>query len=364
MNQVCPLEEEWKAIRELRDLLTNLEGLSKPGDLIVLSTLGELSGISIYDISFDGAPETVMIERNPVIYSSGLNLFRRCLERAQGSIPAQSASSLEDAFFTSAFEEGGYEDERSAIFSHLRDIAQTFRSKTLLGEGLTLTAIRRALTTASWIHYHGHAFYARTEALNQCLVLGRLKEGEREVQSRIQPKGLENMRLRLEVEMPLKAPLTDREVELSHHLLQGSSRLTVADVFAMDLSNTNPVVMNIACDSGIQEFSQGDDPLGFVSAFFCAGASSVLGTLWPIRSDLGRLFSKTLYDSMAKQDRGIASTATESQQRFLNLAFAFRDATLAVKKANPEPYFWASFVLQGAPIYISSSKTYSSIATN
>lgn len=180
----------------------------------------------------------------------------------------------------------------------------------------------------------------------------------------METESLEDTRLRLEAEMPFEAPLIDRETLLSNHLLEGSSHLTVADVFAMDLSNTHPVVINIACDSGVQEFSPGDDPLGLVSALFCAGASSVLGTLWPIRSSSGRSFSEAFYNSLAEQDKRIASAQTESAQRILNLAFAFRDATLAVKRVNPDPYSWAPFVLQGAPMYFYSHDSSSSTLDN
>jgi hypothetical protein len=183
------------------------------------------------------------------------------------------------------------------------------------------------------------------------LVLGRLKDGERDIQSRMGAMSLEDTKRRFEADMPLEAPLSDREAMLSGHLLDGSSRLSVADVFAMDLSKTSPVVINIACDSGVQEFSPGDDPLGLVSALFCAGASSVLGTLWPIRSSAGRLFSEHFYKSLGQQEAERSRKPNSELRRAVNLAFAFREATLAVKRTNPAPYFWAPFVLQGAPLY-------------
>jgi len=63
---------------------------------------------------------------------------------------------------------------------------------------------------------------------------------------------------------------------------------------------------------------------------------------------------------LAKQDRDNANKLGNSAQRVINLAFAFRDATLAVKSARPAPYSWAPFVLQGAPLYFGGRDTGSS----
>ena len=198
------------------------------------------------------------------------------------------------------------------------------------------------------MYYHGHAYYAKAEALNQCLVLGRLSEEQRSVQSR----SAADIRERLAAEMPFEAPLTDREATLSSHLLEGSSRLTVADVFTMDLSTTSPVVVNIACDSGVQEFSPGNDPLGLVPALFCAGASSVVGTLWPIQSSSGRAFSEAFYNSLASQD---GEGAKGEGRQYVNLALAFQEAVRAVKETKRNPYSWAAFTLQGSPLYFYGS---------
>jgi CHAT domain-containing protein len=138
---------------------------------------------------------------------------------------------------------------------------------------------------------------------------------------------------------------------LASYLLSGSSRLTVSNIFAMDLSKAHPVVCSIACDSGVQEISLRDEPLGLVSALFCAGASSVVGTLWPIRSSTGLLFTKAFYQNLKEQVETQDTERPKDAQRVLNLANAMRYATLAVKESKPDPYSWTSFVLQGAGFY-------------
>lgn len=349
----CPLRNRWKAVHQLRGLLTGLENSCAPNDLIILSTTGILAGIPIHAIPFGGQPGTVMIQRNPVIYSGGLNLMRQCIKRAATPRPLEGGSFLSNAVFTSAYEEEGYEKERDEIYESLAKKADTFNCSKLLGDSLTLEGMQNALLKTRWIHYHGHAFYAKTEALNQCLVLGSLKSEERSAQSRVEPSIVKpgTFKAKLGVDLPFEAPADEREALLSSHLLEGRSRLTVADVFAMDLSKTNPVVINIACDSGVQEFSAGDDPLGLVSALFCAGASSVLGTLWPIESSCGRLFTEKFYLMVAASDVLNFRNARDPGYRVVNIALAYQLAVLAVKAVRPDPYAWAPFVLQGAPFY-------------
>ncbi|KAF2234119.1 hypothetical protein EV356DRAFT_533172 [Viridothelium virens] len=347
-GSVAPLENKLKALHALRNLFFGLEGICKPDDLLILNVPGALAGIPVHGIPFDGE---VLIERNPVIYSAGLNLYRQCLKRARQPVLVNDGHPLQDAVFTSAYGEAGYEAEQDRIFSHLKETASVFRSTSLLGDQLTVKSMHDALDAAPWIHYHGHAYYAKTEMLNQCLVLGSLKEEEKKIQSRDHRSIVEETRAQLNEAMPFEAPLTEREALLSNHLLDGTSRLTIADIFAMDLSKTHPVVCSIACDSGVQDFAAGDEPLGLVSALFCAGASSVIGTLWPIRSSTGRMFSEAFYKNLEEQGKYEAKNERNQLCNVLNLAQAFREATITVKRAKSDPYSWAPFVLQGAGFY-------------
>ncbi|KAI1619205.1 CHAT domain-containing protein [Exophiala viscosa] len=353
VGQVAQLELDWKALHILRNLVMGLEDVCRPGDLMILNIPGEMAGIPFHGIPFDGNPGMIMIERNPVIYSSGLNLYRRCLERAL-DIPAVGAGRLlGKAVFTSAYEQPGIEDERDSIFNHLRNTANLFDGSVLLGLDLTRDSLRNALETATWIHYHGHAYYTQREALNQCLVLGSIG-GSEELQSHNHQSSIQEARARLEAEMPFEAFPTPKEVLLTDHLLGRSSRLAVADVFVMDISRNHPVVCNIACDSSVQNFTSGNDPLGLVSALFCAGASSVVGTLWPVRSSSGRFFTEKFYSNLKAQGSDPAVSRVHSPRQVLNLALAFREATLAIKKTKPEPCYWAAFVLHGAGFYFSN----------
>ena len=145
-------------------------------------------------------------------------------------------------------------------------------------------------------------------------------------------------------------------------ILQHTSILTVNDIFTLNLRRHHPFVCLIACDSGVLDVSAGDEPLGMLSALFCQGASSAVGTLWPIESAVGRTFTRSFYEALVGQ---IASNETngmerrdeerdgklEERERVLNLTAAMREGVRAVKRERDDPYAWAPFVLHGSGFY-------------
>lgn len=101
----------------------------------------------------------------------------------------------------------------------------------------------------------------------------------------------------------------------------------------------------IACASATQTIQQGDEPLGIVTALLCAGASSVVGTMWPIASGAGRAFLKHFSNNLRTSVEG---------ESIVDLAVALQKTVKKLKtgpKAMKEPYYWSSFVLHGAWFY-------------
>ena len=84
----------------------------------------------------------------------------------------------------------------------------------------------------------------------------------------------------------------------------------------------------------------GDEPSGLISSLLVSGASSVVGTLWPIKDDDGRDFSKIFYATLLQG---------RQQTALVNLAEAIRAAALHLRgrESRNEPFHWASFVLHG-----------------
>ena len=118
--------------------------------------------------------------------------------------------------------------------------------------------------------------------------------------------------------------------------------VTVRDLFNIRVKASH--ISLLACASAAQHFQTGDEPLGLVTAFLSAGATSVLGTLWPVQSLTARFFSECFYTHL------LQSAREESRHIMYDLAYATREAILDVKQQWEfrQPYHWASFVLHGA----------------
>ena len=116
--------------------------------------------------------------------------------------------------------------------------------------------------------------------------------------------------------------------------------IEVKDLFDFRIKASH--ISLLACASAVQQFQAGDDPLGLITGFLSAGATSVLGTLWPVQSSSARVFSEYFYEHLlqsVKEDYGV-----------YDLAYATREAILDIKQRWEfrQPYHWASFVLHGA----------------
>lgn len=121
----------------------------------------------------------------------------------------------------------------------------------------------------------------------------------------------------------------------------------------MNLGET-PHITIIACESGYQEINAGGEPLGLISALLYAGATSVLGSLWPIPCWVGRSFTEKFYSSLKEQqDHSESTDSTTENDAILKIAAAVRDTVQEIRRSpnTKQPYFWAPFILHGAGFY-------------
>jgi len=109
--------------------------------------------------------------------------------------------------------------------------------------------------------------------------------------------------------------------------------LEVHEVFGLDLSNVNLVVLS-ACETALGKQSRGDELVGLTRAFFQAGAPAVMTTLWNIDDVTTETLIVKFYAQLQKGDTP---------------ATALRTAQLAVLAENEwqSPYYWAAFGLHG-----------------
>jgi CHAT domain-containing protein/tetratricopeptide (TPR) repeat protein len=110
----------------------------------------------------------------------------------------------------------------------------------------------------------------------------------------------------------------------------GDTYLNVYDLYRLRLRAD--LVTLSGCATGANVAAAGDELLGITRGLFCAGAHTLLLSLWNVHD---------------------ASTATLMTQLYGRIAAgaapvdALRDTMLAMKSAQPHPYYWAPFVLTG-----------------
>ena len=125
--------------------------------------------------------------------------------------------------------------------------------------------------------------------------------------------------------------------QFSSVLLSGDDsedgRLETHEIFNLDLSKTDLVVLS-ACATHWGEWSAGDELVGMERAFLRAGASSIVTTLWPVDDVATARLMERFYTNLQ-----------EGQPK----ADALRMAQVETRKEQPEPYFWAGFLLVGDP---------------
>jgi len=110
----------------------------------------------------------------------------------------------------------------------------------------------------------------------------------------------------------------------------GTSYLTLLDVYRLNLPAQ--LVTLSGCATGMSVVAGGDELLGLVRGFLCAGAQSLLLTLWDVHDATTTLFMKSFYSQLGQcRDR----------------ALALQRAMLDLREDYPHPYYWAPFLLVG-----------------
>ena len=110
----------------------------------------------------------------------------------------------------------------------------------------------------------------------------------------------------------------------------GDGYLNLYDLYQMKLGTRLAVLSG--CATGMNVVAAGDELLGLQRGLFCAGANSVLLSLWDVH------------------DRSTAELMQSFYRRYIqtgDLAGSLAAAMRQVRTENPHPYFWAPFVLSG-----------------
>lgn len=110
----------------------------------------------------------------------------------------------------------------------------------------------------------------------------------------------------------------------------GDTYLNVYDLYRLRI-HADLVTLS-GCATGANVAAAGDELLGITRGVLCAGAQTVLLSLWNVHDESTSKFMKLLYGRMAN---GEAPTT------------ALRDTMVEVRSEYPHPYYWAPFMLTG-----------------
>ncbi|RAK77207.1 CHAT domain-containing protein [Aspergillus fijiensis CBS 313.89] len=272
-------------LRNIDPLVAPLATNSNEGELLVFCPTNILSGLPLHALNVG---QQVIIERNPVIYSTSLSILQHCLQR-QGRARPKSLSVAILADPTS---------DRAAATESASNLGSQMNTDPLIGTAATAQAFKCAAERVDIFHYHGH--------------------------------------VRFDVNEPLESAFK----------LAGEQEVTARDLFSIQM---RPKLFTmIACESGRQRILPGDEPLGLMPVLLLAGANAVVGTMWNCWDTAGKEFTESFYHSI---HLGWKSSSRSDQEPLpssaIDLALALREAVLGIRKRRPEPYFWALFVLYG-----------------
>jgi CHAT domain-containing protein len=97
------------------------------------------------------------------------------------------------------------------------------------------------------------------------------------------------------------------------------------------------VLMLSACETGKSKIYSGDALVGLAQSLLYAGAQSLILPLWSVSHTETTAWAMGFYGHLLGK----------TNISFTEKIFAFQQATLNLRKDNPDPFYWAPFVLIG-----------------
>jgi CHAT domain-containing protein len=110
----------------------------------------------------------------------------------------------------------------------------------------------------------------------------------------------------------------------------GDGYLNLYDLYQMRLDAR--LVTLSGCATGMNFVAAGDELLGLQRGLFCAGATTLLLSLWDVHDQSTSQLMQFFYRDFLRTG---------------NMAGALQHAMQELRRENPHPYFWAPFVLVG-----------------
>ncbi|MCZ7568837.1 MAG: CHAT domain-containing protein [Ardenticatenaceae bacterium] len=260
-------------------LVVPLENHLQPGDLIYLIPHRLLHGFPIHALPLGGRP---LIARHPVAYAPAAGLLPLC------QLPGKGTDRLERCVaFGIVFEE------------EAEQVAALFGTQAVRSSGLTRAEVARLCRGQDVCHFSCHGYFNPMDPLSSGLLIQDVPPGDR---------------------VPRQALLTARDI--------------------MGMNVQAELICLSACQTGLNQVSEGDELLGLIRAFLYAGGSSLVVSLWSVDAARTQALMTAFYTHLLDQYRkqGVVDKALALQQAQLELM---------AQEGERNAFYWAPFVLIG-----------------
>lgn len=289
-------------LQKLSQLIQEIVKRTEPNDILVFCPSDVLHGVPLHAATLSGDSRKCLLERNPVVYTASMTTFEQCVSKeAERGLLSQETSRSYIAVYERTETEAlssKQTSQRDQIYDMVRQVAgrrQPGSATTAFGSEATRERLVAAFE-ADYMYFFGHCESSTSNMLQQGLVLDDPTHGHRDV-------------------------------------------FTASDMFAIDVRTS--CLTLIACGSAHEAHGRGDEPLGIVSALLCAGATSVIGTMWKVQVGTASVFTDVLDGKLNASAGGL-----------VDLAVAVQESALRLKRRREggthHPYHWAAFVLHGS----------------
>ncbi len=326
--------------KDLSPLVRAIAESCSKEDLLVFSPSQELNSIPLHALPYSDVDDRPVIDYHPIVYTPSNIILKECVLRAIGgeAIPPTSASlfgrwGMSDA--KGAEEEGNIKSSLDSISVQLSQIDVT--STIISGNLLTHSAFSLNMAQADILHFHTHV---NETGIKQHLSL------EPEIDTAVINDDFQRIPQSLNPFVHLRQKRRNDTYNLQ-------------DAFASQIRAKLVVMMG--CRSGRQHISASDDALGLISAFFAAGASAIVASLWQFETSDASAFSSHFYRETFVQQKenaliDVASSFRRSvmEMRSCQKPICRRKKTLEQRLAchvleeQTSPYHWAGFMLWGS----------------
>lgn len=306
------------------------------GDLLVFSPSQELHSIPLHALPYADRDDKPIIDFHPIVYTPSNLILKECILRAiesNNSLPSTAA-----LFGRWGAESADAEKEEQNIKDSLHNISTQLStvditSSIISGASLTHSAFSSNMSQSDILHFHAH----------------------------VNETGIkQHLQLEPETSTSPTSPI-QRSINPFVHLRQDrpTNTYNLQDAFATRIRAKLVVMMG--CRSGQQHISPSDDALGLLSAFFAAGASSIVATLWQFETSDASRFSAHFYHGtfVEQKSKALIDVAGAFRKSILEMRACQRNVCKRkrnleerlechVEEEQASPYHWASFVLWGS----------------